>query len=44
MSGSFHANLSFSGPEVLEKKFFLDSPAIFLHVCDNLPFEDGLAL
>jgi hypothetical protein len=43
------ASLSFSGPVVHTKKWFLrrrflNDPTLFLHFCDYLPFEEDLTL
>jgi hypothetical protein len=43
MSESFHVNMTSSGSVVLKGKNFNDL-AKFLHFCDNLPFEEDLAL
>jgi hypothetical protein len=43
MSECFHMKFSFSGFIVLQNKT-LNDPTLFLHFCDYLPFEEGLAL
>jgi hypothetical protein len=43
LSGSFHVNLSFSGP-LCSSKWLHPFFFFFLHFCDYLPFEEDLAL
>jgi hypothetical protein len=45
ISGSFCVNLSFSDLILwLLRIILLNEPIVFLHFCDNLPFEEDLTL